>query len=298
MKGPAHLLPGDFIYLAAPAKAIELEHVNYAKAFFEQHGFQVRVGTHCTGQFHYFSGTDEERTADFQEALDDPKVKAIVCCRGGYGAVRIVDRIQWAGFLRDPKWIVGFSDVTVFHQRIQRYGLPSIHATMPLNFKTNTNEALDTLIAALRGESYQLHAEASKYNRLGEAQGELIGGNLSIVYSLLGTDDQPDYKGKILFLEDLAEHLYHIDRMFFALNKAGILKKIAGVVIGGMTDLEDTAIPFGLGVEELIKEHFNYLNIPLGFNFPAGHINDNQALIFGKTAKLAVTSSGSTLSWE
>jgi muramoyltetrapeptide carboxypeptidase len=297
MKLPAHLLPGDCIYLLAPAKAIELEHVAFAKDFFEQNGYHVRIGKHCTGQHHYFSGTDEERAADLQEALDDLHVKAIICCRGGYGAVRIVDRVQWAGFLRDPKWIVGFSDVTVFHQRIQRYGLPSIHATMPLNFKTNTTEALETLLAALRGELYELSALSCKHNMMGEAKGELIGGNLSIVYSLLGSDDQPEYHGKILFLEDLAEHLYHIDRMFFALAKAGILKKLAGVVIGGMTDLEDTAIPFGASVEELIREHFKFINIPLAFNFPAGHINDNRALIFGQEVNLVVDQNGSTLRW-
>ena len=294
MNVPQPLVAGDLIYITAPAKAIEKEHVDFAVSFFENAGFKVLVSKNCLGQHHYFSGTDEERLEDLQYGIDHPEVKAIVCARGGYGCVRIVDRIQWASMLREPKWMVGFSDVTVFHQHLQRFNLPSIHGSMVLNFKDNTQEALTTLISALKGESFSLSA-TSIHNKPGQAEGTLIGGNLSIVYSLIGTNNQPDYSDKILFIEDLAEHLYHIDRMFYALNKSGILDKISGLVVGGMTELEDTATPFGMSVEEIILAHFQFRNIPVAFGFPAGHLNDNRALILGKKVRFSVEGTTSEL---
>ena len=297
-KRPPVLRSGDLVYITAPAKAIEEEHVLFAKEMFEDAGFKVMIGQHCLGRHHYFSGTDEERQADLQFAIDQPEVKAIVCARGGYGCVRIVDRIQWAGMLREPKWMVGFSDVTVFHQRLQRFGISSIHGTMVLNYNTNSSEAINTMMAALKGENADVSCDPNSYNKNGVANGKLVGGNLSIVYSLLGTDDQVDFTDCILFVEDLAEHLYHIDRMFFALNKAGVLDKIKGLIIGGMTDLEDTDIPFGKTVEEIILDHFTYRNIPIAFGFPAGHISDNRALILGDQCKLEVSAEKTLLSYN
>jgi muramoyltetrapeptide carboxypeptidase len=294
MNVPQPLAAGDLIYITAPAKAIEKEHVDFAVAFFENAGFRVLVSKNCLGQHHYFSGTDEERLEDLQYGIDHPEVKAIVCARGGYGCVRIVDRIQWASMLREPKWMVGFSDVTVFHQHLQRFNLPSIHGSMVLNFKDNSHEALNTLLMALKGESFSV-AATSNFNKSGSAEGTIVGGNLSIVYSLIGTNNQPDYSDKILFVEDLAEHLYHIDRMFYALNKSGILDKISGLVVGGMTELEDTATPFGMSVEEIILAHFQYRNIPIAFGFPAGHLNDNRALILGKKVRFNVEGTTSEL---
>jgi muramoyltetrapeptide carboxypeptidase len=294
MNVPQPLASGDLIYITAPAKAIEKEHVDFAVAFFENAGFRVLVSKNCLGQHHYFSGTDEERLEDLQYGIDHPEVKAIVCARGGYGCVRIVDRIQWASMLREPKWMVGFSDVTVFHQHLQRFNLPSIHGSMVLNFKDNSQVALNTLLMALKGESFSV-AATSNFNKSGSAEGTIVGGNLSIVYSLIGTNNQPDYSDKILFVEDLAEHLYHIDRMFYALNKSGILDKISGLVVGGMTDLEDTATPFGMSVEEIILAHFQYRNIPIAFGFPAGHLNDNRALILGKKVRFNVEGTTSEL---
>lgn len=283
---PAFLKPGDLISIVAPAKAIEPHLVDQAREFFQSHGFRVRIGKHCKGSHHYFSGTDEERTADFQEAIDDPEVKAIICARGGYGCIRILDRLNWAAMLRDPKWITGFSDVTVLHQRMQRFGLPSIHATMPLNFAENTPEALESMLDALQGTPVPVNIPASPQNKNGKARGVLLGGNFSILYSLLGTDDQPDYTDCILFIEDLAEQLYHIDRMFYALAKAGILDRINGLIVGGMTGMKDTAVPFGQNLEEIVLSHFQYRNIPVVFNFPAGHIEDNRALVFGREIEL------------
>ncbi len=285
---PERLQPGDLIYITAPAKAIDEACVLFAKDYFEQAGFRVRISVHCTGRYNYFSGTIEERLKDFQEGIDDPDVKAIICARGGYGCVQLTDSINWVGMLRSPKWLIGFSDITVFHQKLQRYGIQSIHATMPLNFKENSSLSLATLLSALNGESYSIEHDGHQHNKPGEAKGTLIGGNLSILYSLIGTDDQPDYSGSILFVEDLSEQLYHIDRIFHTFRKAGILYKINGLIVGGMTDMKDTAQPFGIELEEIILNHFNYRKIPVCFGFPAGHINDNRALIFGRPVSLKV----------
>jgi muramoyltetrapeptide carboxypeptidase len=286
---PASLQTGDLIAIVAPAKAIERELVFFAKDFFEKEGFRVAISNHCLGQYHYFSGNEEERLRDFQEALDNPEVKAIVCARGGYGCVQILDSIQWAAQILEPKWIVGFSDVTYFHQRQQRHGIASIHGTMPLNFQQNSKEALSTLVASLKGDYQTTQWNSAKNNRLGEAQGILVGGNLSILYALLGTDDQINFKDTILFIEDVGEQIYAIDRMFYALSKAGVLDQIRGLIVGGMTDLTDTATPFGKTVEGVILSHFEYRKIPIAFGFPAGHIDDNRAIILGKEIHLEIT---------
>ena len=283
------LQKGDLIALVAPAKAIDSKLVEEAKVFFEENGYQVHIGKHCTGEYNYFSGTDAERATDFQEAIDNPAVKAIICARGGYGCIRILDRINWASMIRQPKWIVGFSDVTVFHQRMEKFDLQSIHATMPLNFAENSPLALSTLLEALEGSQPTIQIASNSSNKLGNATGKLIGGNLSILYSLLGTEEQPDYAHKILFIEDLSEQLYHIDRMFYAFAKAGIFEKINGLIIGGMTDLKDTATPTGFSLVHLVLEHLAFRKIPIAFDFPAGHIADNRALIFGTEVELKVS---------
>lgn len=291
------LQPGDLIYITAPAKAIEASLVDAAKSLFANRGYRVLISEHCTGTFNYFSGTDEERLKDFQFGIDHPEVKAIICARGGYGCIRIVDQLGWASILRNPKWIVGFSDVTVFHQRMQRFDLPSLHATMPLNYAENSSEAIETMFSALEGNPYSIECASNSSNKTGIAKGKLVGGNLSILYSLLGTDDQIDFSNTILFIEDLAEQLYHIDRIFHALRKAGITEKIKGLIVGGMTDMKDTAVPFGKSLEEIILEQFKFRNIPIVFEFPAGHIDDNRALILGAEALLSVDASSVTLSF-
>ncbi len=292
------LQKGDLIYITAPAKAIEAECVAFAKDFFEKQGYRVQISEHCLGTYNYFSGTDDERRLDFQKGIDNPEVKAILCARGGYGCVRIVDELQWAAMIRDPKFLIGFSDVTVFHQRMQRFGLESIHATMPLNFAANSDASLSTLLAALENRSYSIQAGPNPNNKKGRAKGAIVGGNLSILYSLIGTDDQIDYTGCILFIEDLSEQLYHLDRMFYAFSKAGILYVISGLVVGGMTDMKDTAIPFGKSYQEIIQDHFQYRKIPIAFDFPAGHMDDNQALVFGKEVDFIVDENGSRVNFN
>lgn len=296
MKHPVEALQkGDLIAIVAPAKAIEKEFIDFAEQKLIDLGFKVIVGKNSLGRHNYFSGTEAERLADFQWALDHEEVKAIVCARGGYGCVQLVDRINWAGQLSHPKWIIGFSDVTVFHQRMQKMGIPSIHGTMPLNFKENSPESFETLIQATANQSYSIGWNSTEHDKSGSAQGELVGGNLSILYSLIGTNDQIDFTGKILFIEDLAEQIYAIDRMFYALSKAEILDKISGLVIGGMTKLNDTEVPFGKNYQEVILSHLNYRKIPVAFDIPAGHIDDNRALKLGSEVELIVSGDGNRL---
>ena len=285
---PPPLKEGDLIYITAPAKATDSASVFFAKTFLEENGFRVLLSAHCLGAHRYFSGTDEERISDMQYGIDHPEVKAILCARGGYGCVRIVDEINWANMLREPRWVIGFSDISVFHHRLMRLGIQSIHGSMPLNFEKNTSDALGTMLTILRGERPVITCPASDSNKLGEADGILIGGNLSIVYSMLGTDDAYIFDHSILFLEDLSEQLYHLDRMFFALKKTGALSKIKGLIIGGMTDLEDTDNPTGLTIEEIVSQHFRYSQIPICYHFPIGHFSDNRSVIVGANVQLKV----------
>jgi muramoyltetrapeptide carboxypeptidase len=281
---------GDLIYITAPAKAIDAEYVICAQNFLSQLGYEVAVAEHCLGQCNYFSGTDQERILDLQTAIDNENVKAIWCARGGYGAVRIVDQINWANFEKKPKWLIGFSDITVFHSRLNSLAIPSLHATMPLNLNENSQEAKSSLLDALKGNKLKYHLVSSSENKMGKIQGKLIGGNLSILYSLLGTNDSLDYTNKILFIEDVGEQLYNIDRMMYALDKSGVLDQISGLIVGGFTDLKDSALPFGLNYKEIILSHFYKRKIPIVFDFPAGHIDDNRALIFGVQYLLEVSS--------
>jgi len=224
---PPFLQPGDTIYITAPAKAIEESVVLEAKKTLETWGLNVRVAPHCLGRAAYFSGTDAERLADFQHGLDDPSIKAILCARGGYGCVRIVEELDWTAFQQNPKWIVGFSDVTVFHQKINQLGVESIHGIMPLGFTEGSMEAKETLHKALFGESIILEASPVKENRMGTAKGSLIGGNMTIIYSLIGTELSYTFKNKILFIEDIGEHIYKVDRMLHAFKLAGIFNQIS-----------------------------------------------------------------------
>jgi len=291
---PTLLQAGDTIAIVSPAKSIEANHVHFAQAFFEQKGLRVIIGEHTLGQYTYFSGTDAERLSDFQRALDDNSVKAIICARGGYGCVRIVEQIQWANLLREPKWIVGFSDITVFHHKAMSLGVASIHATMPLNFQENTTEALESLWKSLTDGKVHHTWDATPKNRAGIASGRLIGGNLSILFSLLATPMCPRFEDSILFIEDVGEQLYHLDRMLQTLKLSGALDKIKGLIIGGMTNMMDTATPTNWTVEQLVLDQLQYRKIPISFQAPIGHISDNRAVICGNDAQLEVTDLGVT----
>lgn len=297
MRLPKPLQEGDHIQIVAPAKRIEASYVSLAKETLENEGFEVSTSEHCIGEHHYFSGTVSERLSDLQSALDNPNINAILCARGGYGCVQLVDQIDWSKFYENPKWLIGFSDVTVFHQHLQSQLFCSIHGTMPLNFEDHTPQAFSALLSALKGEPYSIEASFSVFNIEGKTEGVLIGGNLAIVASIIGTNDQPDYTGTILFVEEIGEPVYSVDRMFYSLKKAGILNQINGLIVGGMTSMKDSEIPYGSSLEEVIVAHTKELNIPVGFHFPAGHIQDNRALIFGKSVTLQVSSNGTKLSF-
>lgn len=286
---PPKLKTGDTIALISPAKAIEEKHILFAKKRFEEAGFQVIIGKHAAGSFRYFSGTDEERSADFQWAIDHHDVKAIVCNRGGYGSVRLFDLVNWANLLREPKWILGFSDITYFHLLGLKLGIETVHSTMPLNFEENSPEALESLLNVIRGIENQYTWDSSPKNKAGQANGKIIAGNLSIIYALLGTPYCPNFEHAILVIEDVGEQVYHLDRMLWALHLAGVFEQISGLIIGGMTDMKDTATPTEWTVEDLILQHTKYRNIPIAFQGPIGHISDNRAFINGRKATLHVS---------
>lgn len=294
---PPPLKQGDLIYITSPAKLMDAKEIDYAINFFKKNGFEVLVSKHCLGQFNYFSGTDDERRKDMQVGIDHPDVRAIVCARGGYGCVRIVEQLNWANMLLEPKWLVGFSDITVFHHHLSKLGIQSIHGSMPINFEKNTQEALSTLISSLTSSPLTFSILAHTANKVGIATGKLIGGNLSIVYSMLGTNDQYNFEDAVLFLEDVGEHYYQIERMLFALSKAGVFQKLKGIIIGAFTGLEDTTPPLGKTIEEMVLEQVQFLNYPVLFNFPVGHIEDNQALIIGREVKLSVNKTDCSLDY-
>jgi len=294
---PPSLKIGDLVYLSAPAKAIEENFVVAAENWLASIGLCAVRSTHLTERQDYFSGTEIQRLADLQEGFDHPEAKAIWCVRGGYGCIQLLDGIQWAQFIQEPKWVIGFSDICVLHHKIQSLGFQSIHGTMALNIEKNTALAKTRLQELLFGKISNIEFAAHPKNQKGTTQGHLIGGNLSIIFSMLATPERYDLSGALLFIEDLAEHLYRIDRMFHALRKCGALDQIQGLIVGGMTDLEDTDVPFGKDIHDLILSHFLFRKIPICFGFPAGHIDDNHPLVLGAQVELSVNENRCTLNY-
>ena len=283
---PKSLTVGSKVALVAPAKKILFDEISFAIDYIRERGFIPVYDERLFIEHNQFAGNDDERAAVLQYYLDDYDIDAIMCVRGGYGTVRIIDKLNFDKFLQNPKWIVGYSDVTVLHCKLQSLGVESLHATMPINFPTNTIESLDTLFDALMGKEVIYDYPESPYSIKGETEGIIVGGNISVLYSLLGSDIFPDTKDKILFIEDLDEYLYHIDRMMMAFERAGVLDEIRGLVVGGLTKMHDNAVPFGKTAEEIIQEKVNGKNIPVIFNFPAGHVNDNRAIVLGRNFKM------------
>lgn len=279
---PRSLSVGSKVALVAPARKISYEEISFAIDYIKERGFIPIYDERLFQTHNQFAGNDEERASVMQYYLDASDIDAILCVRGGYGTVRIIDRLNFDKFMQNPKWIVGYSDVTVLHCKLHSLGVESLHATMPINFPSNTKKSLDTLFDALIGKEITYDYQDSPQNIKGDAEGVIVGGNLSVLYSLLGSDIFPDTKDKILFIEDLDEYLYHIDRMMMAFERAGVLDNIKGLVVGGMTGMHDNAVPFGMSAEDIILEKVADKNIPVTFNFPAGHFEDNQALILGR----------------
>jgi muramoyltetrapeptide carboxypeptidase len=258
---------------------------------FQKWGLEVILGSYVFNRENQFAGTDEQRMKDLQVMLDDASIRAILCARGGYGTVRIIDKLDFSRFLRYPKWIVGYSDITVLHSHIHRhFGIETLHATMPLNMPENQlgNTSVETLRKALFGEEIVYAKRLGPLDRTGAGEGILAGGNLSILYSLMGSHSQIDTKGKILFLEDVDEYLYHIDRMMMNLKRAGMLKELKGLIVGSMHDMKDNTVPFGKNARQIIAGAVKEFKYPVCFDFPSGHGPENVALILGRRVKLIV----------
>jgi muramoyltetrapeptide carboxypeptidase len=296
---PPYLHPGDCIGIVAPARKISPKEVKAAIDFLELHHFRVAVGKNLFAKQFQFAGSDEERAADFQSFLDDPDIKAIWCARGGYGSVRIIDRLDFSHFAQHPKWICGYSDITVFHSHLHQLGYASLHCTMPINIQSSDFDNINnrTMVQALTGGVLAYTVPNFGINKAGTAQGELVGGNLSILYSLLGSSSDMDTAGKILFIEDLDEHLYHVDRMMQALKRAGKLSHLAGLVVGTMSDMHnnDPSNPFGQEAEEIVAACCAEYGYPVCYQFPTGHGEHNVALKLGAKVTLTVMSGGGTL---
>ncbi len=295
---PEYLKKGDTIAIISTARKVEKKDLEYALEILSNWELQVVLGETIGASENQFAGSDELRAQDLQNMLDDPKIKAIWCAKGGYGTVRIIDSIEFDSFKKKPKWIIGYSDVTVLHSHIHNLGVETLHAQMPVALETKTTASSESLQKALFGESVELSIPFYKNNRLGTTSGKLVGGNLSILYSLCGSHSAINTDGKILFIEDLDEYLYHIDRMLQNMKRNGLFENLAGLLVGGMNDMNDNTIPFGKKPEDMILEICKEYSFPIVFQFPAGHIADNRALILGREIDLTITSSQVTLAYR
>jgi muramoyltetrapeptide carboxypeptidase len=293
---PPFLKPGSTIGIVATARKLTWEELESTVGVLADAGFKIRTGQRMFGAENQFAGSDDDRASDMQRMLDDPDINAILCARGGYGTVRIIDKLDFTEFQKHPKWLCGFSDITVLHAHInQNCGVATLHSSMPLSMKDlpEDHAQITTLINSLKGELPNYDFASHPLNRIGTMEGKIVGGNLSVIYSILGSESDLNTDGKILFLEDLDEYLYHIDRMMMNMKRNGKLANLKGLVIGGMSDMNDNAIPFGKSAEEIIRARVNEFDYPICFNFPVGHIDDNRALILGKKAAIQITDNGS-----
>lgn len=290
MRIPKYLKKGDTIGILSTARKINEEQLQFCIQVLHAWGFQTRLGKSIGAEEHQFAGNDDIRAQNLQEFINDPSIDAILCARGGYGTMRIIDEINFDTFLQNPKWICGFSDVTVLHEHLQSLGIASLHSAMPSLFpKVADHPTMHSIEKALKGETLEYRWKKAEQNHhVKNIEGELVGGNLSLVYALQGSTSDINTDGKILFLEDLDEYYYHIDRMMCSLDRAGKLKNLKGLLIGGMTDMKDNSIPFGMQTEEIILHYAKKYNYPVFFNFPCGHIEHNYAIKLGVIASILV----------
>ena len=288
MKKIPFLHPGSKVGIAAPARMVTPEEMAVGIQWLKDMGFVPVYDDRLFAQHFIFSGDDDTRATVFQEYLDNEDLDAIWQARGGYGSIRIIDKLDFTRFLQHPKWMIGFSDGTVLHGKLNQLNITSLHAAMPFYFANKTPRAKQSLYDALTGKPLHYVIPAHPQNRLGEMEGEIVGGNLSVLMGLNGSDIFPKTDGKILFIEEVDEYIYHIDRMMHALKRAGKLDHLKGLVIGGLTQIHDNTHPFGMSVEEVIAEAVSEYDYPVCFNFPSGHLDDNCALFFGQQTKIEV----------
>lgn len=296
MKIPSFLQEGDQVAIVATARKTNVGELDYAINLLKKWNLVPVIGSSIGKSFHQFAGTDAERAEDFQQQIDDPDIKAIWCARGGYGTIRMLDKIDFSRLLKNPKWIVGYSDVTALHTYLQKNGIASLHAEMPVLVQNKNEETTLSLKQLLFGRpwNYQWNHKGFPY-RTGKVKGRLVGGNLSVLYSVLGSDTALDPAGKILFIEDLDEYLYHIDRMVQNLKRNHWFENLKGLVVGGLNDMNDNTVPFGQTAEEIIWETVKAYDFPVSFGFPAGHLYNNQAMIFGAEIELEITNAESSM---
>jgi muramoyltetrapeptide carboxypeptidase len=293
MKQVPFLYEGSKIGIVAPARKVTPEEMQFAIDWLKENGFVPVYDDRLFVEHHIFAGNDDFRAAVFQEYLDNEQIEAIWLARGGYGCIRIIDKLDFTKFLEHPKWIIGFSDTTVIHSKLSRLGIPSLHAAMPFYFANKTPEAKQSLLDTLLGKPLHYFFSSHKLNRIGQMEGEIVGGNLSVLYSMMGSNTFPELEEKILFIEEVDEYIYHIDRMMHALKRSGKLKYLKGLVVGGLTQIHDNPDPFGMTIEEVIAEAVSDYYYPVCFGFPAGHFDDNRALFFGQKSRIEVTAEGS-----
>lgn len=294
MIAPKSLKKGDLIAVVSTARKVSKEELDPAIKMIEEWGLKVVLGKTIGVEENQFAGNDALRAKDLQEMLDNPEIKAIWCAKGGYGTVRIIDKLNFSSFKKQPKWIIGYSDITVLHSHIHTFGIETLHAQTLLGLEKKSEETGKSIQNVLFGKDYSISysmKSLQEFNRTGLAKGEIIGGNLSILYSLCGSNSAIKTDGKILFIEDLDEYLYHIDRMMMNLKRNGMFDNLAGLIIGGMTEMNDNAIPYGKSTAEIIFDTVREYNYPVCFEFPSGHIEDNRALIMGREAELNVQGS-------
>ncbi len=291
---PNYLKPNDAIAIVATARKINAEELTPALNLIKQWGYEPVLGKYLFDVHHQFAGTDAARATDLQWALDDSTIKAILIVRGGYGTIRIIDTINFEHFFKHPKWLIGYSDVTVLHAHLNNLGVQSLHATMPINFFKNQAATL-SLKTALEGQLPTYQIPAHPLNRNGVACAPIVGGNLSILFAISGSASDLNSENCILFLEDLDEYLYHIDRMMLQLKRSGKLAQLKGLIVGGMSDMKDNTVPFGKTAEGIILEAVSAYDYPVCFGFPAGHIDDNRALFLGKTISLTVNANATQI---
>ncbi len=287
---PPYLKQGDTVGIVAPARSIRKEEITPFLELLVSWGLKYKTGKYLFGHSHQFSGTDKERASDLQEMINDPGIRAIICARGGYGTIRIIPYIDFSGFEKDPKWITGFSDITVLHSYVNKFpGTESLHSIMPVQYKPGNNDkAAMSLRKVLFGENPEFKIDPCDLNRDGFFTGELTGGNLSLLYSLNGTSFFPDMKNKILLIEEVDEYLYHIDRILQNFIHSGVFNKTGGLIVGAFTGMRDNKIPYGYDVYEIISEAVKNFDFPVCFNFPSGHISDNMTLILGREVQLSI----------
>lgn len=295
MLRPAYLNSGDTIGIISTARKMQADELDYAVQQLNNAGFKVKIGKSIGLTNDQFAGTDAERLNDLIEMLEDEEVQAILCARGGYGTARMLRNLPDGAFRKANKWICGFSDVTALHNLCAKEGLQSLHAIMPISFNPESVDSVESLINALKGQPETISVPPNQLNKSGVAEGLLAGGNLSVLYSLRAGKLDLDFQGKLLFIEDIDEYLYHIDRMLLNFELSGVFKQICGLIVGGMSDMNDNSIPFGKTAEEIICEYASKYAIPVAFGFPVGHTDDNLCMVLGANAQLRVDDSWAEL---